>query len=142
MIEIERAAEPSEELVAALGRLLPQLSRTAEPPGSLELAELLAQPGTSLLVARDGETIVGALTLLVYRLPTGIKSRIEDVVVDGSARGKGVGEALTREALRLAADAQAVHVELSSNPSREAANRLYRRVGFAQRETNVYRFSL
>ncbi len=140
MIAIERAFEASDDLVSALGRLLPQLSRSAAPPGPPELAELLAQPGTTLLVARDGDAIVGTLTLLVHRLPTGIKSRIEDVVVDEAGRGKGVGEALTREALRLAADAEAVQVELSSHPSREAANLLYRRVGFRQRETNVYRY--
>jgi ribosomal protein S18 acetylase RimI-like enzyme len=141
-MKIERASEPDEELVGALARLVPQLSRTSPPPGPVELAELIAQPGTSLLVAREGTEILGLLTLLVFRIPTGLKARIEDVVVEESARGKGVGEALTREAIRLAGEAAVGHVELSSNPSREAANRLYRRLGFEPRETNVYRYSL
>ncbi len=141
-MQIERASEADEELVDALARLLPQLSRTSPPPGPVELAELLAQPGTSLLVAREGTEILGLLTLVLFRIPTGLKARIEDVVVDESARGKGVGEALTREAIRLAGDASARYVELSSNPSREAANRLYQRLGFEPRETNVYRYSL
>jgi ribosomal protein S18 acetylase RimI-like enzyme len=140
-IQVERASAASAELVEALAQLVPQLSRTAAAPADEELAELLGQPATTLLLARDGEAIVGVLTLVVVRIPTGVKARIEDVVVDESARGKGVGEALTREALRLAAAARAVHVELSSHPSREAANRLYRRLGFAERETNVYRLT-
>ena len=141
MIEVERASAATAELATALARLVPQLSRTAVPPGPDELAELLDGPGSTLLVARDGEAIVGVLTLVVFRIPTGIKARIEDVIVDESARGKGVGEMLTREALRVAEEAGAVHVELSSHPSREAANRLYRRLGFAARDTNVYRFT-
>jgi len=61
--------------------------------------------------------------------------------VDAAARGKGAGEALSREALLVAALRGARTVELTSKPSREAANRLYRRLGFELRETNVYRFS-
>jgi ribosomal protein S18 acetylase RimI-like enzyme len=141
-MEIDRATEHDDELVDALARLVPQLSRTSPPPGPLELTELLAQPGANLLVAREGTEILGLLTLVVFRIPTGLKARIEDVVVDESARGKGVGEALTREALRIATDASVRYVELSSNPSRDAANRLYRRLGFEPRETNVYRHSL
>jgi ribosomal protein S18 acetylase RimI-like enzyme len=76
--------------------------------------------------------------LLVYRIPSGLKARIDDVVVDAAARGRGVGEELTRAAMRRADEAGARIVELSSNPSREAANRLYPRLGFERRETNVY----
>jgi ribosomal protein S18 acetylase RimI-like enzyme len=94
-------------------------------------------------VARDDTgTIVGSLTLVLFRIPTAIRAWIEDVVVDESARGRGVGEALSREALRVAADAGARTVDLTSRPSREAANRLYQRLGFKQRDTNVYRIEL
>ncbi len=141
-MEIERATEAGDDLLEALARLVPQLSRSSAPPARAELRELLAGEATTLLVAREEGRILGALTLVVFRLPTGLKARIEDVVVDGSARGKGAGEALTREALRLAAGAGARQVELTSNPSREAANRLYRRLGFEPHETNVYRFTL
>ena len=103
----------------------------------------MRSPTTPLLVARHGEPpeIVGTLTLVVFRIPTGLRAWVEDVVVDDSARGQGVGSALTREALRRAEAAGARTVDLTSRPSREAANRLYRRLGFEMRETNVYRHS-
>jgi ribosomal protein S18 acetylase RimI-like enzyme len=135
-MRIERVTEPDGTLVAAVARLLPQL--TPEPVPPLDLARIATAPGTSLLVARDGEDVVGMLTLVVFDAPTGRRGLIEDVVVDASARGRGVGEALTREALSLAAAAGVDSVSLTSRPEREAANRLYRRVGFDQRETNVY----
>ncbi|MDP9019969.1 MAG: GNAT family N-acetyltransferase [Actinomycetota bacterium] len=126
-----------------MGRLVPQLSRSAPPPSPAELAEIVASPATVLLVARDGASaIVGSLTLVLFRIPTGLRAWIEDVVVDESARGAGVGEALSRAALALAAERGARNVDLTSRPSREAANRLYRRLGFQPRETNVWRYEL
>jgi ribosomal protein S18 acetylase RimI-like enzyme len=137
-MRIERVTEPDSALVEAIARLMPQLTSRDDAPGLLELAELAAAPGTNLLVARDGETAIGMLTLVVYRAPGGLRGVIEDVVVDEAARGRGVGEALMREALALAEVAGVESVALTSRPDREAANRLYRRVGFEQRETNVY----
>lgn len=137
-VEVADAATP--ELVDAFARLVPQLSTSSPPPGKEELAELVGAPGTSVLVARDGESIVGTLTLVVFRIPTGLRAWIEDVVVDAEARGRGVGEALTRKAVELANEAGARTVDLTSRPSREAANRLYQRLGFEPRETNVYRY--
>jgi ribosomal protein S18 acetylase RimI-like enzyme len=141
VVTIERATQVSDELLDAFGRLIPQLSRSAEPPGREEIAEIVRSPATALLIARgeDG-AILGSLTLALFRIPTGIRAWIEDVVVDETARGRGVGEALTREAIRLAAEAGARTVDLTSRPSREAANRLYAKIGFRPRETNVYRF--
>lgn len=138
---IEEATSATPELVAAFSGLLPQLSRSAPTIGEAELAEIVASPATVLLVARDdsGE-IVGALTLVLFRLPTGMRAWIEDVVVDQSTRGHGVGEALGRDALARAAAAGARTVDLTSRVSRGAANRLYRRLGFNLRETNVYRY--
>ena len=139
MTRVERVAEASDDVLAAVERLLPQLAAGRAAPGRRELAELLAATGANLLVARDGGgAIVGMLALLVYRIPSGLMARIDDVVVDATARGQGVGEALTREAQRLAVEAGAREVGLTSRPEREAANRLYRRLGFEQRETNVY----
>lgn len=135
-------SEVADDVVEALARLVPQLSPRREAPGAVELTEMLAAPGTNILVARDERgTIVGTLTLFVVRMPSGLKARIEDVVVDEAARGQGAGQALTREAMELAARAGVRHVELTSSPTREAANRLYRRLGFEQRETNVYVWS-
>lgn len=135
---VERIEEVNDELVAAVARLVPQLSAGRSAPRGEELAAFVAQPGTSLLVARDDGDVVGMLTLLVYRLVTGVRGRIEGVVVEEGARGRGVGEALTRAALDLAASAGVESVELTSSPSRAAANRLYPRLGFRERETNVY----
>ena len=137
-MRIERVTEPDEALVDAVARLVAQLSRNRRAPGLAELAELAAAPGTSLLVARDDDAVLGMLTLIVYRVPTGLRGWIHDVVVDESARGRGVGEALTREGQRLAEQAGVDAVELTSRAEREAANRLYRRLGFELRETNVY----
>ena len=100
-----------------------------------------ASDATHLLVARDeAGRVLGSLTLVLFRIPTGLRAWIEDVVVDGEARGQGVGEALNRYAIDVAAERGARSVDLTSRPSREAANRLYRRLGFEPRETNVYRY--
>lgn len=131
---------PTEEVVDALGKLVPQLS-SAPPPDALTLAEIL-DSGSIMFIARVDGKIVGSLTLVMYRIPTGLKAWIEDVVVDDAARGHGVGEALNRAALDEARRRGAKSVSLTSRPSREAANRLYRRLGFVQRDTNYYRYEL
>lgn len=139
-VAVTVAHEVTPELVEAFARLVPQLSTSSPPPGKEELAELVGAPGTSVLVAREGDRIVGTLTLVVFRIPTGLRAWIEDVVVDEAARGRGVGEALTLKAIEVAREAGARTVDLTSRPSREAANRLYQRLGFTPRETNVYRY--
>ncbi len=142
-IFVQNATEVTPELVAAFARLTPQLSSSAPAPGVVELTEMVRSPATMLLVARDGERgIVGSMTLVVFRIPMGVRAWVEDVVVDEAVRGTGVGDLLGRQALRRAAEAGARTVDLTSRPSREAANRLYRRLGFEARETNVYRYGL
>jgi ribosomal protein S18 acetylase RimI-like enzyme len=103
---------------------------------------MVSSPASDVFVARVDGNIVGSLTLVTFRIPTGIRAWIEDVVVDESARGHGVGEALNQAAIEEARRKGAVTVDLTSRPSREAANRLYQRIGFVQRDTNVYRYSL
>lgn len=103
---------------------------------------MIAAPASDVLVASDGDTVLGALTLIVFRIPTGVRAWIEDVVVDSAARGRGVGERLNAFALEVARARGAKTVDLTSRPSREAANRLYQRIGFVVRETNVYRYDL
>ena len=141
-ISVEVAAHVDEALVDAVGRLVPQLSSSTPPPSRIELEVIVAGPSTMLLLARSDRVIVGMLTLAIFRIPTGIRAWIEDVVVDAGARGRGVGEALTRDAVRIAGTHGARTVELTSRPSREAANRLYQRLGFERRDTNVYRLSI
>lgn len=139
-MHIEHATVVDDELVAAFAKLLPQLTPTLAPPTRDHLAAVVAQPGTFVLVARD-PGIVGTLTLTLFHLPSGVRGRINNVVVDATARGRGVGEALTRAAVQRARAAGAHRIELSSRGEREAANRLYRRVGFELFVTNTYRLT-
>ena len=144
-IEIVEATTVNPEIVDAFARLVPQLSSSNPPPTAEELQAIVASDASVLLLAVDraaGDRIVGSLTLAWFRIPTGIRAWIEDVVVDGAARGQGVGELLNRHALDVARDLGARTVDLTSRPSREAANRLYRRIGFEARDTNVYRLRL
>lgn len=142
-IRIEEALVADGELVAAFRRLLPQLSASAKDIEAYDLESIVASPATMLLMARDeNDEYVGTLTLVLFRSPSGARGWIEDVIVDENSRGNGVGEALVDEAIRQAQKANARTLDLTSNPTREAANRLYVRCGFEERSTNVYRFSL
>lgn len=141
-IEIRAVAEVTPELVAAFARLIPQLSSSSPPPAAEELRSIVEADNSVLFVAFDGSVVIGSLTLGLYRIPTGVKAWIEDVVVDAAGRGRGVGEALNRAALDEARARGAKNVSLTSRPSREAANRLYQRLGFVPYDTNLYRFTL
>ncbi len=142
-VRVQEADEVSAELVDAMAALIPQVSSSAGPPSEDELQTIVSSPVTRLLLARDGDgPILGTLTLVVFRIPTGVGAWIEDVVVDERARRQGVGETLMGAAIRLAEESGARSVNLTSRPCREAANRLYRRLGFEERETNIYRLSL
>jgi len=141
-IEVHECLAVTDEVVDAMQRLIPQLSSSNPPPGRTQLEEIVASPATTLFVARHGDRIVGALTLVAFRIPTGVRTRIEDVVVDGTLRGQRVGERLSEAALEAARRLGARSTDLTSRPSREAANRLYARMGFERRESNVYRYTL
>jgi ribosomal protein S18 acetylase RimI-like enzyme len=142
-VTISEALEVSDELVAAFGHLVPQLSSSSPAPTAAQLAEIVASPATVLFVARDESgALVGSLTLALFRVPTGVLAWIEDVVVDESTRGAGAGEKLVAAALGHAEEVGAKSVDLTSRPSREAANRLYLRMGFETRQTNVYRYKM
>ena len=141
-VVVEQATIANAELIEAFQRLIPQLSSSNPPPTQEELAEIIAAPSTVLFIARLDEHIVGTLTLATFRIPTGVRAWIEDVVVDSAARGHGVGEALNQAAILEAHHRGAITVDLTSRPSREAANRLYQRIGFVARDTNVYRYNM
>ncbi|GBE25292.1 putative acetyltransferase [bacterium BMS3Bbin02] len=144
MIHVTEIIDIDDAVVAAFDRLVPQLSQSSPPPDADALADIAGNPNSLLLAAKDTETgaIVGTLTLAFYRIPTGLQARIEDVIVDADARGHGVGALLTEVAIDKARSAGAKTVGLTSRPSREAANRLYTRLGFEHRQTNVYRYKL
>jgi len=141
-VRIEEADAVSDELVEAIARLVGQLSASAQPPSAAALDQIIASPASRLLVARELDGgVVGMLTIVLFPIPTGIRAWIEDVVVDQEARGRGVGALLTQAALDLALAHGARTVDLTSRPGREAANRLYAKLGFEQRQTNVYRYA-
>ena len=140
-VQVEVLSEVTDEAVEAFGRLLPRLSRSAAPLGRDGLAAIVGAPASTLLIARTGGVITGTLTLVMFPIPTGLRAWIEDVVVDEADRGQGVGAALTQEAVRRSRAVGARTVDLTSRPTRQAANRLYERLGFELRETNAYRFA-
>ena len=140
--EIRPADVVDEQLVAAMASLIPQLSSSSLPPTSTQLQAIVDSPDSVLYLAWFEGRIVGTLTLALYRMPTGMKAWIEDVVVDGSARGHGVGESLNLAAISEAARRGAKNVNLTSRSSRQAANRLYRRLGFVPYDTNMYRYTI
>lgn len=142
VMRIETCIFVDDDLVGSMARLIPQLSSSSPPPSRSELEAIVDHDACHLLLARDDDVILGSMTLVVFPIPTGVRAWIEDVVVDGDARGRGVGEALNRRALEIARELGAKTVDLTSRPSREAANRLYQRIGFVPRETNVYRYTV
>ena len=141
MVEVREVSEMEPGLTEAMAALLPQLSKSAPPLTEEVLAGVVTHEACHFLVAEEDRTLLGSLTLVVFPIPTGVRAWIEDVVVDGDARGKGVGAALNQFALEVAESLGARSVDLTSRPTREAANRLYKRLGFVQRDTNVYRHS-
>jgi ribosomal protein S18 acetylase RimI-like enzyme len=141
-VRIETVGEATPELLSALAALLPQLNPSLPIPDPEHLKAMVADPAVTLLVAREGTAIVGTAAVVVYATPIWLKARIEDVVVDQAARGQGVGEALVKGCIEVARNRGAAIVELQSARSREAANRLYPRLGFELRDSNVYRLKL
>ena len=139
-IEITICDTADAAVVQALGELMPQLSQSAPPPNAEEIAEIIEHDAATLFLAREGEKILGSMTLIIFPIPTGLRAWIEDVVVDESFRGRGVGEALNRRAIEIALAVGAKPIDLTSRPSRSAATRLYQRLGFVARDTNIYRY--
>jgi ribosomal protein S18 acetylase RimI-like enzyme len=140
--EIETITAITPSVADSIAALVRQLSSSAKAPARKELETMINASGTVLLAARQSGNLVGMLTLITFAIPTGVRAIIEDVVVDERYRGQGIAEALTKEALVLADAAGARTVDLTSRPSREAANRLYQRLGFQKRDSNVYRYTL
>lgn len=140
-VQVEVLDKVTGEVVEAFRRLIPQLSRSAGPPTQESLEAVAGCPANTVLLARSSGTITGTMTLVMFPIPTGVRAWIEDVVVDESARGQGVAEAMMRESLRIAREAGARTVDLTSRPDRAAAGRLYERLGFVIRESRLYRYT-
>lgn len=143
-MHVEAVTEATPELQAALARLLPQLNPNLPVPDMERLRRLVADPAVKLLIAREGRQVVGTTTVIVYTTPFWIKARLDEVVVDAQARGRGVGEALVKASLEVGrrAGAQVAELQSGKGPARAAAHRLYERMGFRIRDTDVFRISL
>jgi ribosomal protein S18 acetylase RimI-like enzyme len=142
-MQIDIVTRADDALLEAFQRLIPQLTNDNPPPTLDQLAALVADASSTLLVARSSsQQIIGALSLTIYRVPTGIRAIIEDVIVDDPARGQGVGGALLQRAVEIAKEKGAAGISLTSNPARVSANRLYVKLGFVKRETNAYHMKL
>ena len=143
-LKVERVGKATAEIHSALARLLPQLNPTLPAPDLERLERLISDPDVILLIARDADEIVGTTTVIVYTTPFWIKARLDEVVVDAHARGKGVGEALVKAALEVgrARGAQVAELQSGRGPNREAAHRLYERLGFRIRDSDVLRIVL
>jgi GNAT superfamily N-acetyltransferase len=144
MVKIEAATEANTELHAAMARLLPQLNATLAVPSLERLQAMMDDPDVTLLLARDGHRVVGTATVIVYTTPFWLKARLDEVVVDESDRGRGVGELLVKACLDVARrnGAQIAELQSGRGQARDVANRLYRKLGFEPRDTNVYRMVL
>ncbi len=129
-----------DKLLAAMNRLLPQLTPNVRPLTREQLETIVESEPATLLIASDGDRILGSLTLISFTIPSKKRAWIEDVVVDASARGRGIGRALTERAIELALSRGAETIDLTSSPERIAANKLYQSLGFRQRKTNLYRY--
>jgi ribosomal protein S18 acetylase RimI-like enzyme len=140
-IAIEELSDVTDEVVEAFARLLPQLSTSAAPLDATALRDVVSSPAVTVLLAKNDGLIVGTTSLVVFRIPTGVRAWIEDVIVDSAAGHQGIGKALVREAVDRAQQAGARSVDLTTRPSRVAAGNLYEKVGFTQRETRVFRYS-
>jgi len=140
-ITIEELRDVTDDVVDAFARLVPQLSSSAMPLDAAAIKDIVSSSAVTVLLARSEDKIIGTLSLVMFRIPTGVRAWIEDVVVDAAAGRQGAGTALVRAAVELARAAGARSVDLTTRPSRVAAGNLYERVGFQQRETRVYRYT-
>jgi len=140
-IDIAPVVTVTDELEAAFKHLVSQLTINHTPPTREELSEMIKSETSTTFIARlrdENKTVVGTLTLITYRVPTGLRARIEDVIVDESFRRQGVAKALILYSLNVAQNAGADGVALTSNPQRIEANNLYQRMGFKRWETYLY----
>lgn len=140
-MEIVRLTEITDSTIKAFDKLISELLTTCQSPTSDYLEEIINSTNTIIFIAKDGAAIVGTLSLVVYKIPSGIKASIEDVVVDRAIRGKGIGEALVKYAIGYSMQLGVMKIDLTSNPNRIAANKLYQKLNFEKRETNVYRLN-
>lgn len=141
-MQIEILSDVDNKIITAFNRLMQQLSSNYKPIAKEYLIDIINSSNIIIFVAKENETIIGSLSLVFYNIPTGMKAWVEDVVIDQSVRGKGVGKALIEQAIVYAKQSGASKLDLTSSPERVAANKLYQKLNFEKRETNVYRLML
>lgn len=142
MIKIEIITKVTDEIVEAISALIPQLTSSSPKPSTDYLQRMLDSNTTTLFVAKENNNIVGMLSLVIYLVPSGKKSWIEDVVSDSGSRGKGIAKQLIQEALKFAEEQGLTKVDLTSNNQRLIAHKLYEKLDFEKRDTSVFRKTL
>lgn len=143
-IKIEQVTKYSAEIAKTIRRLAQQIDDNYKPLSDEDVEEMLTSSSVySLFFAYDISTkeVLGMVMLLVYRIPYTRKAYLEDLIVDKSFRGRGIGKALLKKAVETAKSKGALYVDLTSRPSRIESNGLYEKFGFKKRETNVYRLN-
>jgi ribosomal protein S18 acetylase RimI-like enzyme len=141
-MKIYKLVTVTDSVLNAFRKLIPQLSSSCDLPTKKDLDDIINSNNTQLFIAEENNEIIGTLTLVFNKIPTGYKVWIEDVVVDNRARGKGVGKALTQFAIEYTSNENIKNINLTSSPDRVVANKLYQKLGFVKRETNVYRLTI
>lgn len=141
-MKIYKLTTVTDQVLEAFKKLIPQLAPGCVLPTKIDLEAIVNSDATQIFIAEENDEILGTLTLVFNNIPTGPKIWIEDVVVDDAARGKGVGEQLMEFSIDYVKNQHLKSINLTSSPDRVAANALYRKLGFQQRETNVYRLTM
>ncbi len=140
-LKIEVAKQASPALLRAVTSLLPQLTSSGRSMTAAELNTMITTPAATLLIAKDEEKIVGMISLAVVQMPTGLRSYLEDLVIDASYRRRGAATILLHAAIDVARNAGARTLDMTSRPSRTGAILLYERLGFRRRDTNAFRYT-
>lgn len=138
-ITITSLTEPSSEVEEAVKNLAKKIGNNYKELTTQDFHDMITSPNITVLAAKDGEAIIGMITVLVYRIPYVKKAYLDDLVVDEAYRGHGIAKQLMKQAIDLAKEKGAAYIDLTARPERVAGNSLYEKFGFKKRETNVYR---
>ncbi|MDL2238752.1 GNAT family N-acetyltransferase [Bacteroidales bacterium OttesenSCG-928-K03] len=141
-MRIKQLTTLSGEILNKINNLLPILSDNVRTLKHEELEEMINDKNTVIFIAEEDEDIVGMLVFIIYKLPSGVKAWIEDVIVKEEQQGRGIGRMLVETAIEYAKKLNIKKIDLTSSPFRIAANILYPKLGFKKRDTNVYRLEL
>jgi ribosomal protein S18 acetylase RimI-like enzyme len=138
MIRFARLTKPSKKALLEINRLFLQLSSSGRQITLTDLRKTLSNKDLYVIVLRDKNRIIGMGSIMMIRYLFGLWGNIEDVVVDQEYRRQGLGKKLMKKLISIGKQKKVNGVNLTSRPSRVAANKLYKKLGFKRKETNFY----